>query len=200
MPIFHFFAKLLLLALVLSACPVLEAQEATMAKVSGSAGTDFHTRLELETFRLINQYRTANKLPPFKWNEEIAKVARGHSQDMATGESDFGHEGFGDRVKVLKTKLIGLNGAGENVLKTDDPDQVAQTAVRVWLHSPHHLANIRGDFNCSGMGVWRDDKGMIYFTQFFVKIVPPVPVAATAASPQPATVSPLLFLAQPKTR
>ena len=36
---------------------------------------------------------------------------------MATGDVDFGHDGFGKRVKQLKTVMVGVNGAGENVLK-----------------------------------------------------------------------------------
>ena len=55
---------------------------------------------------------------------------------------------------------------------TSDLDDVAKSAVALWLHSPHHLENIRGDFNYSGMGVWQDKDGTIYFTQIFVKIKP----------------------------
>ena len=79
---------------------------------NGNAATDARSKLENETFSLINQYRKDNKLPPFKWSDDITKVARAHSKDMATGEVDFGHEGFGKRVALLKTKMAGLNGAG----------------------------------------------------------------------------------------
>jgi len=197
---FWFLVRVLLLAFLglLAFFSPSSAQEATVAKASGGAGTDFRSKLEQETFLLVNQYRQENKLPPFKWSDDIAVVARAHSKDMATDKVDFGHGGFGDRVKQLKTKLPGLNGAGENVLKTDDPDEVAKGAVRVWLHSPHHLANIRGDFNYSGMGIWRDDNGMIYFTQFFVKIIPPTPAAPEP--PPPKVISPFPYLADPKTR
>jgi hypothetical protein len=93
--------------------------------------------------------------------------------------------------------MIGLKGAGENVLRTDDPDQVAQRAVAVWLRSPHHLKNIRGDFNYSGLGIWRDDQGTIYFTQIFVKVVPQTPAAQ---SPPPGISTPFGLLAAPRTR
>jgi|GEM_PF-1820371 len=200
MPQFQFFLRWLLLAVLgLFISASVNAQEAMVAKASGGAGTDFRSKLEQETFLLVNQYRKENKLPPFKWSDDIAVVARAHSKDMAMDKVGFGHGGFGDRVKELKSKLPGLNGAGENVLKTDDPDDVAKGAVRVWLHSPHHLANIRGDFNYSGMGVWRDDNGVIYFTQFFVKIVPPVAQPAQV-TPPPTVVSPFPYLAEPKTR
>jgi uncharacterized protein YkwD len=196
-----FFVCLFLGALVLGCLGFskLEAQENSSLQAGVGTNTEYGKNLEQETFSLINQYRTANKLPALKWSEAIAVVARGHSKDMATGEVDFGHEGFGKRVSTLKTELMGLKGAGENVLKTDDPNGVAQAAVRLWLNSPHHLENIRGDFNYSGLGVWRDDSGMIYFTQFFVKVVPPKAQAAET-TPQPAMVSPYVYLANPNTR
>lgn len=162
-----------------------------------TARTDDRDAWEKETFSLVNQYRDTCRLPPLQWDDAIAGIARGHSRDMAAGKVDFGHAGFGDRVSQLKTVMTGLKGAGENVLRTDDPDQAAQRAVVVWLRSPHHLENIRGDFNYSGLGIWRDDKGMIYFTQIFVKIVPQAPAAQ---SQPPGIVTPFGLLAAPRTR
>jgi len=193
--------RLLLVALVFEAFyfSIADAQPSVPSKVSDKdAAIAYRTQLEKETFSLINDYRKANDLPGLKWSGDIAEVARAHSQDMATGEVDFGHEGFGKRVEILKTKMIGVNGAGENVFKTDDPNQVAQSAVTIWLHSPHHLANIRGDFNYTGVGVWKDDQGTVYFTQFFVKIQPRALPAA--AAPEPQVTSPYMYLAPPSTR
>jgi uncharacterized protein YkwD len=133
--------------------------------------------LERETFALINQYRKAHDFPPLAWSAEIAKVARVHSKDMAEGTVDFGHEGFGGRVSHLREELSGLAGCGENVLMTDDPRDVARKAVALWLQSPPHLHNIRGDYNRSGVGIWENAQGVIYFTQIFVRLKPPADVA-----------------------
>jgi len=172
-------------------------QESSLTGITGGKGNlEFCSGLEQQAFLLVNQYRKANKLPPLSWNEAIAKVALGHSKDMATGEVDFGHDGFKGRYTRLKTVMVGLKGCGENVLKTDDPNEVAQKAVVLWLRSPDHLHNIRGDYNYSGMGVWQDDHGMIYFTQIFVKIDPHTEEAQ--AAPQGA--SPLGLLVAPQTR
>lgn len=155
--------------------------------------------LEFQTFNLINQYRKENKLPLLEWNPAVAKIARGHSRDMADGEVDFGHGGFHQRVTQMKTAMSGVKGAGENVLRTDDPNGVAQMAVKTWLNSPHHLENIRGDYNFSGLGVWQDSKGMIYFTQIFLKVQPSKQTAQNA--PAPAVVTPFANVADPaKTR
>ena len=174
------------------------AQQTAPSATGAPARTDDRSKLELETFSLVNHYREANELPPLQWDSVIAKVARGHSRDMAVGGVDFGHDGFSQRVAQLQTALPGLRGAGENVLRTDNPDQVARVAVEVWLKSPHHLKNIRGDFNYSGMGIWVDEKGMIYFTQIFVKTAPPTQEAQ--AAPPPQLVTPFGLLATPKTR
>jgi uncharacterized protein YkwD len=136
---------------------------------STSGGADFRGALERETFALVNQYRQASDLPLLAWDNAIAAEARAHSRDMATGSVDFGHDGFSGRIDRLKSALRGLQGAGENVLMTDNPDHVARNAVALWLRSPHHLRNIRGDYNYSGLGIWEDKTGTIYFTQIFVK-------------------------------
>ena len=166
---------------------------------SDSTAVDFRGGVEKQTFFLINQYRKSSSLPPLVWDDSIAKVARAHSKDMATGEVDFGHAGFSDRVSHLKTVMTGFRGAGENVLMTTDLEEVAQKAVAVWLHSPHHLENIRGDFNYSGLGVWQDKDGTIYFTQIFMKFVPP-PATQEAQAVPPALLTSVGMLAAPNTR
>jgi uncharacterized protein YkwD len=143
-----------------------------------------HMALERQVFALINEYRQGQDLPALTWNDAIAAAARGHSRDMAEGRVDFGHEGFGDRVGHLRNELGRVAGAGENVLYTDDPRDLARSAVTEWLHSPPHLHNIRGNFTCSGIGVWESADGAVYFTQIFVRLAP---VAPENAGPPPSS-------------
>jgi len=96
--------------------------------------------------------------------------------------------------------MTGLRGAGENVFMTDNPDQAARNAVALWLRSPHHLKNIRGDYNYSGLGVWQDKQGAIYFTQIFVKIEPPAQQTQAASTSAPSDITPFGMLATPNTR
>jgi len=176
----------------------VEAQQVRNA-LGETSGPDFRKAVESQTFLLINQYRKDHGLPALAWDIAIARAARAHSKDMAMGDVDFGHEGFKDRVDELKSVMSGFRGAGENVLMTSNLDQVAQTAVTMWLHSPHHLENIRGDFNYSGLGVWQDKDGTIYFTQIFMKFAPAT--QETEVTPPPAiTITPFGFLASPETR
>jgi uncharacterized protein YkwD len=188
---------LLLVFFAFSAFLRVEAQQ-THASTSETSGPDFRSELEKETFILVNDYRKSNQLPLLTWDDQIAKVARAHSKDMATGEVDFGHEGFRERVSDLKNVMAGFRGAGENVLMTSDLDDVPRSAVALWLRSPHHLENIRGDYNYSGLGVWQDKDGTIYFTQIFLKFAPP---AAAAQAVAPTGINTTLgLLASPYTR
>jgi uncharacterized protein YkwD len=125
--------------------------------------------LEHQTFDLINQYRAREGLPPLVWSSAVADMARSHSRDMATGVVAFGHGGFKDRMAMLRGMFAGMTSGGENVFYTDAVPNVAQLAVQSWLHSPPHLHNIRGDFQYSGLGLWRRADGAYFFTQIFVR-------------------------------
>ena len=186
----------LVIALAVIAPGLAPAQTQTPAKTP--TGTDFCDGVERQTFFLVNQYRKENFLPPLVWDDAIAKVARAHSKDMATGAVDFGHDGFRGRINQLRTVMTGFQGAGENVLMTTDPTDVPKGALALWLKSPHHLANIRGDYNYSGLGVWQDKNGVIYFTQIFMKFTPETQEAQ--AAPPPGISTPFGLLATPNTR
>ena len=125
--------------------------------------------IETQTFALVNHERASHDLPVLAWSDAVVREARGHSHEMASGDVDFGHDGFSERVDHLKLSLAGFRGAGENVLMTSDLHDVAQEAVTIWLHSPHHLRNILGDYNYSAVGVWQAKDGSLYFTQIFIK-------------------------------
>jgi uncharacterized protein YkwD len=179
-----------------TACPGLRAQ--THDTAPGTIGDDFRAGVEKRTFLLVNQYRTSRDLPALIWADSIAEVAREHSRDMATGAVDFGHDGFRDRVNRLSKVMAGFAGGAENVLMTSELDSLAERAVDLWLMSPHHLKNIRGDYNYSGLGVWQDKDGVVYFTQIFMKFSPDTEQAH--AEPAPEIVTPFGMLATPNTR
>ena len=163
------FAALLIFAATTAKADVSKA-ETTPVLPPVTSGPEFRSAVERRTFELVNAYRQKEGFDSLTWSEDMAKVAREHSKDMATGEIDFGHARFNDRVHQMKEAWPGFRGMGENVLYTDNLAEVEKTAMTLWLHSPHHLANIRGDYNYSGMGVWQKDDGTLYFTQIFVKV------------------------------
>jgi uncharacterized protein YkwD len=166
--------RLAFLVLLLAAFPAA-AQDPAATGQPLAAAVELPRQLEHKTFDLINQYREAEGLPRLVWNSAIANIARLHSRDMATGEVGFGHGGFRERMSELHDLFAGMRGGGENVFYTDAVPGVARAAVQAWLHSPPHLHNIRGDYQSSGLGLWRRSDGAYFFTQIFVKVAPPEP-------------------------
>jgi uncharacterized protein YkwD len=115
---------------------------------------------------LVNQIRHAKNLPPLKVLQAASIAALSHSQDMAYKRVPFGHDGFKQRAIVLANELNGSSATGENVAYGK---MTAKEVITAWLRSKAHRANIEGDFTYTGVGVAKDSKGLIYYTQLFIK-------------------------------
>jgi uncharacterized protein YkwD len=114
----------------------------------------------------VNEYRRSKGLPVLQANSYISSIALGHSRDMLTGKTPFGHDGFRERIDRISGKLGRLHLAAENVASGP---MGAREVVDGWLHSPGHRRNIEGDFRLTGIGLAEGANGMIYFTQIFIK-------------------------------
>jgi len=119
-----------------------------------------------EILFFVNEFRRSKGLPALQANSYISSVALGHSKDMLTGKSPFGHDGFRQRIDRISSRLGKLHVAAENVASGP---MDAREVVDGWLHSPGHRRNIMGDFQLTGVGVAEAANGMIYFTQIFVQ-------------------------------
>lgn len=114
----------------------------------------------------INEYRQKHGLAPLKMDERIVREAKNHSIDMANHTMPFGHKYFKSRIDRLHTQIKNSNAGAENVACNYKD---AQDVVKNWLRSPGHKRNIDGNYNLTGIGIARDQKGKIYFTQIFLK-------------------------------
>ena len=114
----------------------------------------------------VNEYRRSKGLPALQPNSFISSVALGHSRDMLSGKSPFGHDGFRDRINLISKRLGKLHVAAENVASGP---MSAREVVDGWLHSPGHRRNIEGDFRLTGIGLAFRKDGNIYFTQIFTR-------------------------------
>ncbi|MEH1839995.1 MAG: CAP domain-containing protein [Nostoc sp.] len=141
--------------------------------------------LEEAVFKQINDYRVSQGLKKLTRNSAIDNQARIHSQDMANGKVPFGHTGFSERIKAVG---IPYSSAGENVASNYGYSDPVTTAVQGWLKSPGHLANIRGNFENTGIGVASNSRGEIYFTQIFLTPVK-TPVTNSTFTPTSSNVS-----------
>jgi uncharacterized protein YkwD len=57
--------------------------------------------MERQAHERLNRHRAQRGLAPFRYSEELAAIARGHSQDMASGRTGFGHGGFDERARAI---------------------------------------------------------------------------------------------------
>jgi len=99
--------------------------------------------VEHSAFDLINQKRVESGLPPLVWSNELAAVARLHSQNMAEFRF-FSHRGLdnklvsdrADELKVRRWRSIGENIAFNRGFQ----DPVAKP-VEPWLNPPTPKGN-----------------------------------------------------------
>jgi uncharacterized protein YkwD len=45
----------------------------------------------------------------------------------------------------------------------------AQAVVKGWINSAPHRKNMEGNYTLTGIGLYKDRKGVIYFTQIFLR-------------------------------
>ncbi len=123
------------------------------------------SEIEQEIFRLVNEHRAGLNLAALVWNDDIAEVARGHSQNMADGTVAFGHDGFYDRVALLGS-ILGCSVVGEVIAYSDS----AANAVNALIASNDHRYILEGDYTLSGVGVAKEASSQgFYATQMFTR-------------------------------
>ncbi len=146
---------------------------------------------------LVNQERVKAGLPALRWEDALSRIARYHSQDMAT-RNYFDHvspegETFSDRYKKFGytcSRQVGMTVymGGENLLLNHVSDyynydqntgeileyhfltldELAANAVSGWMGSPEHRENILfPHFQDEGIGVYVTDDGSVYITENF---------------------------------
>jgi uncharacterized protein YkwD len=144
-----------------------ESQPST-SSIAETAAASAYQEIEEQVLKLVNEYRVRNGLVELSSSSAIASVAREHSANMADGSVPFGHTGFTDRVKAIKSQ-IGGTAFAENVAMNNHAGDTAQTAFNGWINSAGHKKNILGNYNQTGIGVTRSQNGSYYFTQIFAR-------------------------------
>ncbi|MFZ5805754.1 MAG: CAP domain-containing protein [Verrucomicrobiota bacterium] len=126
-------------------------------------------KFEQEVFQKTNAYRTSKNLPPLIWNTAMTELAHTHSAVLAEQE-ETKHSGASQRFEALREIYPGMTAFGENVAFNFGFSNPVDQALKGWLKNPKHRGNILGDFTHTGIGVFVDKSGKIYFTQIFGKI------------------------------
>jgi uncharacterized protein YkwD len=128
-------------------------------------------KLEHEVFELLNAERVRRGLTELPWSDEVAKVARIHSDNMASGKF-FSHRGSDGSMVDDRADRVGLSDwrlIGENIAYVRGFENPAKTAVEKWLESTAHRNNLLGTtWQESAVAVAITADGTIYMTQVFL--------------------------------
>jgi uncharacterized protein YkwD len=128
-------------------------------------------RLEKRAFELVNAERVRNGENPLIWDEDLCRLAREHSSNMAQ-KRFFNHVTPDGRDMVARARSQGIQGwhaLAENIALNKGFDDPAGLAVERWMQSTMHRTNILyAGFNHSAIGIARAADGTVYLTQDFV--------------------------------
>ncbi len=157
------FLSVFLFMALLSCSPKLSSSGTAPAK---SEKVEIADNMESAILRYVNEHRRSLGLSSLEFYAEANRQAFQHSKDMANGQTSFGHEGFDQRMQVIKNKSGWITASAENVAYGQ---LSAREVVKGWLNSPGHKKNIEGNYRFTGIGLYKDRKGVIFFTQIFFR-------------------------------
>lgn len=127
--------------------------------------------LEQQAFFILNEKRLSKGLEPLKWNENLARVARMHSLNMAQF-SFFSHAGTDGSMVNNRADALGIShwrSIGENIAFNRGFKKPSESACEQWMQSPAHRENILdGRWKETGIGIAQAADGTYYFTQVFL--------------------------------
>jgi uncharacterized protein YkwD len=159
----YFFA-LPTMCILLSCSPKFTPSES----VPSADKTEVAGNMEESILKLINDHRRSKGLGTLQMSNVASAQAYQHSKNMATGKTGFGHDGFEQRVQAIKQAMgvTYMSASAENVAYGQ---LSAEAVVKGWLNSPPHKKNIEGNYTLTGIGLYKDRKGVIYFTEIFLR-------------------------------
>lgn len=145
---------------------IARAEANVRAPESAAAG-----KLERNVFELLNGERRSQGLPALEWSDNVAAVARLHSQNMAE-EKFFSHRGSDGSMVDDRADRIGLGAwrtIGENIAYMRGYEDPAALVVEKWMQSTAHRKNLLGtNWKESAVGVSITRDGTYYLTQVFL--------------------------------
>ena len=112
-----------------------------------------------------NKFRKSKRLAPLDMQQELNAIAQKHTEDMARGRVAFGHDGFDKREARARKYFPNATHFAENVAY-GSPN--GKDVVEGWKSSTGHRRNMLGPYKYIGIGVARDRRGVLYYTQLFI--------------------------------
>jgi uncharacterized protein YkwD len=121
---------------------------------------------ELETMKLINDYRVSIGLNALEKINHISYKSEEHDNYMITNNV-VSHDGFVARSQNI-IKVLGAKTVAENIAYNYNSPS---SALAAWLKSEGHKVNIEGDYTHFGIAVKvNPETGKKYYTNIFAKI------------------------------
>ncbi|MCA6450390.1 MAG: CAP domain-containing protein [Chitinophagaceae bacterium] len=147
---------------------LLSCSPRTAGSLSANTGkeTIVVAGMENAILQYINQHRSSIGKASLKLATVASEQAYRHSRNMGNRKTGFGHEGFDNRMEAIKKNVGWISASAENVAYGK---LTAREVVQGWLNSPGHRKNIEGDYLYTGIGVYQDAKGILFFTQIFYR-------------------------------
>ncbi len=145
--------------------------ETVRAVSSAKPSADQIVDFEKQIFGLINQKRAEIGLELLVWSDEVAKIARLHSENMAKYKF-FSHKGIDGKMVDDRADLLGVTkwrAMGENIAYNRGYQKPLECAVEKWMESEGHRENLLNRrWKESAIGIAVTDDGTYYFTQVFL--------------------------------
>ena len=124
-----------------------------------------YSAVELETMKLINDYRMSIGLDSLQVKDHLSFKAEEHNKKMIENNL-VSHNDFVSRSENI-IRVLGAKKVDENVgYNYQSPEGV----LNGWLNSPEHKKIIEGDFNYFGISMRISPDGKKYYTNIFAKI------------------------------
>ncbi len=125
---------------------------------------------ERTLMELVNKERAKADLPALRPHPLLFKAARGHSANMAKQEK-MEHVLDGKKPsKRVEDAGYNWGKVRENILTADMPNVPLEKIVKAWMDSEDHRVNIlANDVTETGLGIARNAKGEVYYTQVFAR-------------------------------
>jgi uncharacterized protein YkwD len=144
-----------------------EASAAENSTTTEGLGVNYtYNTSEIETMKLINDYRVSIGLNALEKINHISFKCEEHNKYMIENNV-VDHNDFTSRSNNI-VSVLGAKKVGENVAYNY---KTSEAALRAWLDSPGHKANIEGDYTHFGIAVTTDaSTGKKYYTNIFAKI------------------------------
>jgi uncharacterized protein YkwD len=119
-----------------------------------------------DVLKYTNQFRRSKGLPALEMRNDLNAIARKHSENMASRRRSFGHGGYNQREAQVRKLITPFYAMGENVAYGAGS---GKEVVSLWKTSSGHRRNMLGNYKYIGIGTARDRRGIIYYTQIFVR-------------------------------